>query len=87
MLETTEDELDHTPLRSALVEGGEEMQNRFEKRRHHLKARNFVAMMMHSTTRIKDCGCASRPSNELYRVKKTRKSFIATHMCEWLGFG
>ncbi|CAM9724063.1 unnamed protein product [Ectocarpus fasciculatus] len=38
MLETTEDELDHTPLRSALVEGGEEMQNRFEKRRHHLKA-------------------------------------------------
>ncbi|CAN0213218.1 unnamed protein product [Ectocarpus sp. 12 AP-2014] len=38
MLETTEDELDHTPLRSALIEGGEEMQNKFEKRRHHLKA-------------------------------------------------
>lgn len=86
MLETTEHELDHTPLRSALVEGGEEMQNRFEKRRHNLKARNSGAIMMSFTAKIKGCYCASRPRNDLYRIKKTRMSLPAKPVCERFGF-
>lgn len=39
MLETADDELDRTPIRSALVEGGKKMQKKFQKRRHQLKVR------------------------------------------------
>lgn len=37
MLDISSDDLDTTPLRSALVEGGEEMQVVFAKSRHRLK--------------------------------------------------
>ena len=37
MLDTSSVDLDTMPLRSALVEGGKEMQNKFEKARHRLK--------------------------------------------------
>eukprot|EP00903_Cladosiphon_okamuranus_P012426 g11642.t1 len=37
MLDTSSDNLDTTPLRSALVEAGEEMQSKFELARHRLK--------------------------------------------------
>ncbi|CAM9955675.1 unnamed protein product [Scytosiphon promiscuus] len=37
MLETADDELDRTPIRSALVDGGRKMQKKFQKRRRQLK--------------------------------------------------
>lgn len=43
MLQASEDERDHSPMRSALVEGGPEVQMLFVKRRGQLKVRPRVS--------------------------------------------
>lgn len=68
MLDTTLDQLDTTPLRSALVEAGQEMQAKFEKCRHRLKVRALFVVFMSKPR----ASCYDIPSQSAKQVDPER---------------